>query len=46
MLLQEVSGYATNISLLSIIYIMIIHYTGSSLGRRLLFDSLVSPFGA
>ena len=34
-----------NIILLSIIYIMIIHYPGSSLGRGLLFDSLVFPLG-
>lgn len=45
MLLQETSGYTTNIILLSIIYIMIIHYPGGSSGSGLLFDSLVSPFG-
>lgn len=40
-LLQETSDHTTNIILLSVIYTY-----DHSLGRKLLFDSLASPFGA
>ena len=44
-LLQETSGHTTSITLLSVIYVMIIHLTWSSSGRGFLSDSLVFPFG-